>query len=58
VNAGWSSYSSRHGSGINILMCDGAVRFLDDSIDSKPGGELGVLQKLSGRDDGLPVELK
>jgi prepilin-type N-terminal cleavage/methylation domain-containing protein/prepilin-type processing-associated H-X9-DG protein len=58
INAGLSSFSSRHGNGVNILMCDGSVRFLDEAIDSKPGAELGVWQKLGCRDDGLPFELK
>jgi prepilin-type processing-associated H-X9-DG protein/prepilin-type N-terminal cleavage/methylation domain-containing protein len=58
INAGWSSFSSRHSRGANILMCDGSVHFLDEKVDSIPGGELGVLQRLGGRDDGLPVELK
>jgi hypothetical protein len=34
------------------------VHFLDEKVDSIPGGELGVLQRLGGRDDGFPVELK
>src|SRR5262245_503532 len=54
-NAGLFSFSSRHGEGINILMCDGAVRFLADRIDSKPGPQLGVLQILATRNDGLPI---
>jgi prepilin-type N-terminal cleavage/methylation domain-containing protein/prepilin-type processing-associated H-X9-DG protein len=58
INAGWFSFSSRHGGGINVVLCDGAVRFLDDKIDSKPGPEPGTLQKLGCRDDGHPVELK
>ncbi len=58
INAGWSSFSSRHGKGINILMGDGSVRFLDEAVESNPGGELGVWQKLACRDDGMPVELK
>lgn len=58
INAGWSSFSSRHGGGVNIILCDGSVRFLADNVESKPGEELGVLQKLGCRDDGFPVELK
>jgi prepilin-type N-terminal cleavage/methylation domain-containing protein/prepilin-type processing-associated H-X9-DG protein len=54
-NAGRYSFSSRHDGGVNMAMCDGAVRFVSDKIDSKPGPELGTLQKLAGRDDGLPL---
>jgi prepilin-type processing-associated H-X9-DG protein/prepilin-type N-terminal cleavage/methylation domain-containing protein len=55
INAGWYSYSSRHGGGVNILMCDGAVRFVSDKIDSKPGPDLGTLQMLTCRDDGNAI---
>src|SRR5262245_12394432 len=55
-NAGWYSWSSRHGGGVNILMCDGTARFLADNIDSKPGPDLGTLQKLTCRDDDLAFE--
>ena len=30
-----SKFSSRHPSGSNVLMCDGAVKFLNDTVDSK-----------------------
>jgi prepilin-type processing-associated H-X9-DG protein len=54
-NAGWSSYSSRHGGGVHFLLCDGSVRFINDEIDSKPLPEMGTLQKLACKSDGHPM---
>ena len=54
-NAGWSSYSSRHAGGVHMLMCDGAVRFVSDTIESKPAPEQGTFQKLGCKNDGQPI---
>lgn len=54
-NAGWSSYSSRHPGGIHMLMCDGAVRFVLDTIDSKPAPEMGIFQKIGCKNDGQVI---
>jgi len=35
--------------GANVLMCDGAVRFIDEKVESKPGNELGILPALGCR---------
>lgn len=49
-----TGYSSRHlGGMLMFLLCDGSVRPVHESLDSKP--ELGMLQKLSARNDGQPV---
>ena len=55
LNAGWSSYSSRHGGGVHMLMCDGAVRFVGEAIESKPAPELGTFQKLGCKNDGQVI---
>ena len=46
--------SSQRGGGINILMGDGSVQFIADSIESSktPDGPIGVFQKLCNRRDG------
>jgi len=41
--------NSAHGGGVNVVFCDGSVRFLSDSTT------LDTLGRLATRDDGLPV---
>jgi prepilin-type processing-associated H-X9-DG protein len=57
INSDITSFSSLHGEGANFLFCDGAVRFISQTIDSQPAGTpgLGTYQRLAQRDDGNPV---
>ena len=56
-NRGLTSFSSAHPGGVQFVMCDGRVVFINDNIDSKPvtEGDLGIYQRLANRHDGLPV---
>lgn len=55
LNQSATSYGSRHAEGgINIAFCDGSVRTITADLESKADGS-GMLQKLSGRNDGLVV---
>jgi len=53
---GWDplmSASSSHPGGVNVAFCDGAVRFITDSIStSSPGGGLGFAPYGTNHDDG------
>jgi hypothetical protein len=62
INSGAASFSSYHGGGAFILLCDGSTRFLSEKIESKVGtatpigfDALGVFQRLSARNDGQPI---
>ena len=50
INASFTGYSSEHSGGINALLCDGAIRFLTESIDSRAAN--GVFQNLADIQDG------
>lgn len=55
LNRSATSYGSRHPSGnIYFGLCDGSVRSITDQLETKEDGT-GLLQKLSGRNDGLIV---
>ncbi len=58
-NAGLTSFSSSHKDGLHILVCDGSVRWIEDSIDSQPTDNplqpKGVYQKLGCRNDGQVI---
>jgi prepilin-type N-terminal cleavage/methylation domain-containing protein/prepilin-type processing-associated H-X9-DG protein len=60
LNTVLESFSSRHDGGAYFLFCDGAVRFINDGVDSQPAADLpkGVYQKLAHKSDGQPVTLE
>lgn len=61
INRSETGFSSRHMGVINFLLCDISVRAVPLTIESLPSNpksnEAGVLQKLAGRADGMPVHL-
>ena len=44
VSGGSASSRSRHGGGVNIVLCDGAVRFVDNAIDSDTWKNLSTMK--------------
>ncbi len=49
IASGWKAARSNHPGGVNLLLCDGAVRFISDSVD------LGVWRSLATRSGGEVV---
>ena len=47
-------FGSKHSGGATFVFCDGAVRFISESIDSS-SSPLGTYQRLGDRADGLQV---
>lgn len=46
----WESFRSQHPGGAQFAMCDGSVKFIDDSVDAV------VLDRLANREDGEVID--
>jgi prepilin-type processing-associated H-X9-DG protein len=59
VNFPKQAGSSNHPGGVQYVFCDGSVQFIQNNINwtylNQPNVPLGTLNRLSQRDDGLPV---
>jgi prepilin-type processing-associated H-X9-DG protein len=44
INGHWAGYSSDHPSGVQIAMCDGSVRFLEETVQIFSLGSLIQIQ--------------
>ena len=51
INHSLTGYSSEHNGGVYVVLLDGSVRFVIDSIDSRADGT-GVFQRIAGKSDG------
>ena len=45
---GWFTASSRHTGGVHVLMCDGAIRFVNNTIDT---GDLNAVEPVLKEDE-------
>jgi prepilin-type N-terminal cleavage/methylation domain-containing protein/prepilin-type processing-associated H-X9-DG protein len=55
---GAAGFGSLHNGGSQFVMCDGAVRFVAESIESRNAadpGQWGIYQRLASRNDGTPL---
>jgi len=57
INSGIAAYSSLHPGGATFAFCDGSVRFISETIESRDGegAAMGTFQKLAARNDNQPV---
>lgn len=53
LNRSYSAWSSSHSNGVQVLFCDGTVRFISQEISTGVvSGQRGVFQRLCSRNDG------
>lgn len=57
VNSGLAAFTSQHQGGAHFMLCDGAVVFVSENIDSQAGTgqDMGTYQKLGARNDNQPI---